>query len=230
MHYLKDIFYLFYPNLCIHCSIVLLQNEEYLCITCSNNLPIITSNEYINNELLSVFYGQVLIENVRSFLYYKKGNITQKIIYELKYKNQPEIGIFLANWFGEKLKESAIFKTVDYIISVPLHQSKLKKRGYNQLTKFGERLSVILNIEYKPDVLIKLKSANTQTKKQRFERFLDIKNSFKLIDLELFESKRVLLIDDVITTGATLVSCCEELSKTKNITISIATMSYAKKE
>ncbi|MEX6626857.1 ComF family protein [Tenacibaculum salmonis] len=230
MHFLKDIFYLFYPNLCIHCSIVLLQNEEYLCITCSNNLPIITSNEYINNELLSVFYGQVLIENVRPFLYYKKGNITQKIIYELKYKNQHEIGLFLANWFGEKLKKSGVFKTVDYIIPVPLHQSKLKKRGYNQLTKFGERLSVILNIEYKSDVLIKLKSVNTQTKKQRFERFLNIKNSFKLIDIELFESKHVLLIDDVITTGATLVSCCEELSKTKNITISIATMSYAKKE
>ena len=230
MQYLKDIFYLFYPNLCINCSVVLLQNEEYLCVICSNNLPIMSDNEYLNDKLLSVFYGEILIKNIRSFLYYQKGGITQKIIQELKYKNQPEIGIFIANWFGKQLKESGIFKEVDYIIPVPLHPRKLKKRGYNQLEKFGETLSDILNIDYKPDILVKSKMAKTQTTKQRFERFLSVNDSFKLTDYEVFKDKHILLIDDVITTGATLVTCCKELSKTKNITISIATMSYAKKE
>lgn len=230
MQYLKDIFYLFYPNLCINCSVILLQNENYLCLICNNNLPTIPDNEYINDKLLSTFYGEISIKNVRSFLYYEKQGVSQKIIQELKYKNQPEIGIFLAKKFGGQLKESAIFERVDYIIPVPLHASKLKKRGYNQLTKFGETLSFILNVEYKPNILIKSKNTETQTAKQRFERFLSIDNSFKLINFKLFKDKHILLIDDVITTGATLVACCKELSKTENITISIATISCVKKE
>ncbi len=229
MQYLKDIFYLFYPNLCVNCSISLLQNENYLCTNCCNELPIIDENEHVNVTLLSNFYGKVLIKDMRSFVYYQKHGITQKMIHQLKYKNQPEIGMFIGNWFGEKLKESGVFNDVDYIVPVPLHRKKLKTRGYNQLTKFGETLSTILNIEYKPDILVKSSIAKTQTFKQRFERFSDNKTIFNLTDIELFENKRILLIDDVITTGATLVACSKELLKTKNITISIATMAYTKK-
>lgn len=230
MQYLKDIFYLFYPNLCVNCKITLLQNEQFLCAICCNELPIIDDNEYVNLTLLSPFYGKVIVKNVRSFMYYQKQGITQKIIHELKYKNQPEIGVFIANWFGSQLKESDVFNNVDYIIPVPLHKKKLKKRGYNQLTKFGESLSDILNIEYKAGVLIKSSIAKTQTFKHRFERFSDSKTNFKLTNFKVFENKHILLIDDVITTGATLVACCNELLKVKNITISIATMAYTKKE
>ncbi|WP_237274311.1 ComF family protein [Tenacibaculum ovolyticum] len=229
MQYLKDIFYLFYPNLCVNCNVSLLQSENYLCTFCCNELPIIDDNEYINVTLMSAFYGKVLVENLRSFLYYQKHSITQKIIHELKYKNQEKIGKFLGRWFGEKLKESGVFNDVDYIVPVPLHKKKLKKRGYNQLTKFGETLSTILNIEYKPEVLIKSTIVKTQTFKHRFDRFSDNKTTFNLIDLEVFENKHVLLIDDVITTGATLIACCTELLKTKNITISIATIAYTNK-
>ena len=229
MQYLKDIFYLFYPNLCVNCGTLLLQNENYLCIICCNELPIIDDNKHLNVTLLSSFYGKVLVKNVRSFIYYEKHGITQKIIYQLKYKNQPEIGVFIGEWFGKQLKDSGVFNNVDYIVPVPLHRKKIKKRGYNQLTKFGETLSIILNTKYKPDILVKLSIIKTQTFKQRFERFSDNKTIFKLSDVTLFENKHILLIDDVITTGATLVACSKELLKTKNITISIATMAYTKK-
>ncbi len=229
MQYLKDIFYLFYPNLCVNCNVNLLQSEKHLCISCSNELPIIKDNAHVNVTLLAVFYGKVIVKNVRCFMYYQKHGITQKIIHELKYKNQPEIGAFIANWFGNQLKESGVFKNVDYILPVPLHKKKLKKRGYNQLTKFGKTLSDILNIEYKEEILIKSSIAKTQTFKHRFERFSDSKTKFKLTDFKVFENKHILLIDDVITTGATLVACCNELLKVKNITISIATMAYTKK-
>ncbi len=229
MQYLKDIFYLFYPNLCVNCDVNLLESEKYLCTFCSNEIPIIENNAYVNSTLLAPFYGKVLINNVRCFMYYQKHGIAKKIIHELKYKNQPEIGEFIANWFGSQLKESAIFKDVDYIVPVPLHKKKLKKRGYNQLTKFGKTLSSILNIEYEEQILIKSSIAKTQTFKHRFERFSDSKTKFKLTDFKVFENKHILLIDDVITTGATLVACCNELLKVKNITISIATIAYTKK-
>ena len=228
MQFFKDIFYLFYPNLCINCDNSLLQSETYLCLDCNNKLPIINSIDY-KNIASTTFYGKAVVKNVTSFLYFQKDGITQKIIHQLKYKNQIELGMFIGKWFGYKLKESTIFKDVDYLIPVPLHNSKLKKRGYNQLTMFGEALSEILNVEYKTDVLVKTCIAKTQTFKQRFERFANNKTKFNLTDLHVFENKHVLLIDDVITTGATLVSCSNELSKTKNITISIATMAYTKK-
>ncbi|MBA6156210.1 ComF family protein [Tenacibaculum sp. S7007] len=226
MRFLKDIFYLFYPNLCINCTTILLQNEQYLCVGCVSGLPLIDDDEHTNVTLKSVFYGKLPVKNVRSFLYYQKHGITQKIIHQLKYKNQPEIGSYLGKWFGNSLKESEVFKDVDYIVPVPLHAKKLKKRGYNQVTSFGESLSEVLKIKYKPAILLRTSITKTQTLKQRFERFTNSKTKFKLTDKELFKNKHILLIDDVITTGATLEACCNELLKIDGIAISIATMAY----
>lgn len=230
MQFLKEIFYLFYPNLCANCEKTLLQNETFVCTICINDLPIIDDNKHTNVTLMSNFYGKVPVQAVRSFLFYRKKGVTQKLIHQLKYKNQPEIGLFIADWFGEKLKKLNIFVDVDYIIPVPLHSKKFKKRGYNQVTMFGERLSDILNIEYKSDILIRTSKNKTQTLKQRFERFSNNKTKFKLVDTTFFENKHVLLIDDVITTGATLEACVNELLKTQNITISVATMAYTQKD
>lgn len=229
MRFLKDIFYLFYPNLCINCESSLLQNEKFLCAICANDLPIINDNEHVNVTLQSTFYGRVPVQNVRSFLYYQKAGITQKLIHQLKYKNQPEIGTFLGNWFGNELLTSEVFSTIDYIVPVPLHYQKEKKRGYNQVTLFGKELSKILDIEYKPNILVRTSTTKTQTLKQRFERFSDSNTKFKLTDETIFENKHVLLVDDVITTGATIEACANELLKTKNITISVATMAYTQK-
>ena len=229
MQFLKDIFYVFYPNLCINCEIALLQNEKFLCTFCKNDLPIIDDNEHINVTLMSTFYGRVPIEDVRSFLYYQKDGITQKLIHQLKYKNQPEIGGFIGEWFGSNLAGMNVFEDVDYIVPVPLHPKKQRKRGYNQVTLFGETLSKIFGAEYKSNVLIRSSTTKTQTLKQRFERFSDSNTKFKLANTTIFENKHVLLIDDVITTGATIEACANELLKTKNITISVATMAYTQK-
>ena len=157
--------------------------------------------------------------------YRKKGN-TQKLIHDLKYKGNEEIGVLFGNWLGEILKENKEFSAIDYIIPVPLHPKKLRERGYNQVTKFGQTVGKHLNITYLENSLIRISSTKTQTFKARFERFNNIDTKFLLTDPSFFDHKNILLIDDVITTGATLEACAKEFLKSKNCTISILTIAY----
>ncbi len=226
MYYIKDLFKLFYPELCAICETQLILGEKTLCTHCRHDLPLICYTDFKNNTISQTFFGRVPIEKAISFLFYRKEGKTKKIIHQLKYKNNQEIGIFIGNWFGEILKESQEFNDVDYIIPVPLHKKKQKQRGYNQLTKFGERLSKHLGIPYIENILIRTSSANTQTFKARFERFHNNETTFFLSDTSIFQNKHILLIDDVITTGATLEACSKELLKTENSKISIATMAF----
>lgn len=225
MHFLKNLLYLFYPNFCI-CGKILLRHESILCSVCRHDLPLIDLKNHMKNEINTIFSGRIPIKKITSFLYFKKGNSTQKLIHQLKYKGNQKIGSFLGNWFGKQLEEQKIFSDVDYIIPVPLHLKKEKERGYNQVASFGKRLSKTLNIKYLDTILKRVSSTKTQTFKKRFERFSNLNTKFHLTDTKTLENKHILLIDDVITTGATLEACCNELLKTKNIIISIATMAY----
>lgn len=229
MRILKDILLIFFPNFCLNCNLHLLHNEFILCTICRHDVPLIQLEDYSKNEITSVFYGKVEIQYAASFLYYRKKGITKKLIHDLKYKNNEEIGLFIANWFGQILIQSEAFKNIDYIVPVPLHTSKLKKRGYNQLTTFGERLSELLDIKYNAAILERITATKTQTLKKRFDRFSNTNTKFNIIDTTFFTNKHILLIDDVITTGATLEACCNELQKTKNIKISIVTMAFTQK-
>jgi len=161
-----------------------------------------------------------------SFLFYRRKGKTKTLIHHLKYKSNQQIGEFIGDWFGSILKSAKQFSDIDFIIPVPLHPKKLKSRGYNQLTTFGLTLAKQLNTSYCPYVLVRTSATKTQTFKQRFERFSNTETKFSVIDYTFFKNKHVLLIDDVITTGATLESCCKELLKTDNIKISIVTMAY----
>src|SRR5690606_635529 len=137
------------------------------------------------------FSGKIPIEMAISFLYYTKGGKTTKLIHELKYKGNQQIGSFIGTWFGHLLNESDKFKQIDFIIPVPLHPKKLKKRGYNQLTTFGESLAEQLNRTYKPKILIRTSSTKTQTLKERFERFSNVDTKFHITDINLFKNKHV---------------------------------------
>lgn len=226
MQFLKDFFHLFYPKLCAICEKQLLTNEKVLCLYCRHDLPQVCYKDYQKNKITKIFYGRIPIEKGMSFLFFRKKGKVKKIIHQLKYKGNQEVGTFLGNWFGEILHNSNEFKDVDYIIPVPLHKNKFKKRGYNQVTKFGKSLSKSLNIPYKQGFLIRTSSSRTQTFKERFDRFKNIDTKFLLNDTAIFKDKHILLIDDVITTGATLEACAKELLKTKGIKISIATMAF----
>lgn len=228
MRFFVDFLRLFYPNLCLNCSDHLLFSEKVLCTVCNNDLPTITIDDYKNNFVTNTLYGKIKIESGASFLYFKKGNISQKLIHNLKYNGRQDIGVFLGNWFGYQLKEHAVFKDIDYIIPVPIHSKKKRKRGYNQIDSFSKSISTILNIKYIPNLLVKVTNNTSQTFKTRFERSKDLEHNFKLTDVSLLKNKHILLVDDVITTGATLESCCKELLKTEKLKISILSIAFTR--
>jgi competence protein ComFC len=226
MKFLKDFFRIFYPDLCANCENQLEKNENTICTFCRHDLPLTNFTNYSENKIAKTFYGRIIIEKANTLLFYRKEGITKKLIHELKYKGNEEIGSFFGNWLGEILKQNNEFSDINLIVPVPLHPKKLKQRGYNQVSKFGEKLSYHLNKPFLENVLLRTSTSKTQTFKARFERFNNNDTKFQSKNTSSFKNNHILLIDDVITTGATIESCAKELQKTEGVKISILTMAY----
>lgn len=224
MKILTDLFRLFYPEMCCGCDEQLIQNEQLICTNCRHDLPLTNFTSLSENDITQSFYGRVNVEKGYSLLFFRKEGITQKIIHELKYRGNEQIGTFFGNWLGEILLEKREFTDIDFIIPVPLHPKKLQQRGYNQVTKFGESLGKHLQIQFLENELVRVSATKTQTFKARFERFSNVDTKFLLKNPEIFNDKHILLIDDVITTGATLEACANEFQKSENCKISMVTM------
>ncbi len=228
MNIIKEIFNIFYPEICVCCKNQLTTNEKTICITCRHDLPVTNFTDEKDNLVEKIFYGRVPIQEATSLFYFLKKGKVQQLIHELKYNKQQQVGTFIGEWLSEEILESERFKTIDCIIPVPLHKKKQKQRGYNQVITFGQSLSQKLNIPFYENVLTKTTSTTTQTKKLRFDRWKNAEHLFKIENIELIENKHVLIIDDIITTGATLEACILSIKNAKNITISIAAMAYTK--
>ncbi|MFI1745052.1 ComF family protein [Thalassobellus sediminis] len=224
---LKSILNLFFPKVCYACHNLLNDNEDTICIDCRHDLPITNFHFNDNDAVKKVLYGRAKIENGTALFRFEKKGLVQQLIHGLKYKGYENIGFVLGNWLGGELKTLEPYKNIDAIIPVPLHKKKLKKRGYNQVTKFGQQLAECLNADYKEDVLIKITNTKSQTNKGRFSRWTNTDELFALKNMETINNKHILLVDDIITTGATLEACILVLNQTKNIKISIATMAIA---
>jgi len=228
VNFFKNIYNLFYPEVCLCCHEHLTTNEQVVCVICRHDLPLTNFSCEYNNLIEKSFYGRIPVEHATAlFYFFKKGNV-QELIHELKYKNKQQVGGILGNWLGGEILNSGRFLTVDCIVPVPLHKKKLQSRGYNQVTTFGESLAEKLNISYEDNVLKRISFTNTQTKKIRLDRWKNVEELFFVEDNTAMANKHILLIDDIITTGATLEACWKAFEKTKNIKISIACMAYTK--
>ncbi len=210
--------------MCFGCNARLNRGEKHLCTICRNQIPLteFTFNE--ENAIDRIFYGIINVKKASSFLLFTEIGIVKNLIHNLKYKNQKQIGSFIGDWYGQILVENNYLKDIDYIIPVPLHPKKKRKRGYNQVSLFGENLAKHLNTTFLEGVLIKTANTKTQTKKGRINRWQSPKKLYELTDTSILENKNVLLIDDVITTGATMEICAKALQKTRNITIYVCSM------
>lgn len=179
------------------------------------------------NEALKKFYGKIDIQFASAFLYFNKKGMVQELIHNLKYKGHQEIGTVLGSWYAEDLKELQLENPFEMIIPVPLHPKKFKERGYNQVTTFGKALAEGLKITYNDAVLYRKKYSKTQSKKNLLGRSENIENIFDAIVTEENHNKHFLIVDDVLTTGATLEACSRALLKIPGAKISIVCMAMA---
>ncbi|PKH67201.1 amidophosphoribosyltransferase [Flavobacterium sp. ALD4] len=204
-----------------------MTNEKVICTLCRHHIPL--TNHHLNpeNEAFKKFYGRIPLEYASAFLYFHKKGIVQEIIHKLKYKGHQEIGSVLGNWYAEDLKEKTTVKTADIIIPVPLHKKKLRERGYNQVTTFGLALSKELDIPYNDSLLFRTTYSKTQSKKNRLDRSEGIDAVFDVYFNDRDHDKHYLLVDDVITTGATLEACSRALLKIPGARVSIVCMAMA---
>lgn len=215
---------LFFPKVCLSCTAHLADNELYLCTECRHELPVTNFHFTGDDYIKKLFYGRLKLENATALLFYSKKGVVQELLHNLKYRGYQDVGLCLGEWLGAELATLEAYKAIDLVISVPLHKAKRHKRGFNQVTKFGQAIAKALDVPYSEDVLLKITNNKSQVFKNRLKRWSDYGAVFKVEDTHFLDNKHVLLVDDIITTGATIESCAAELQKAKNIKLSVATM------
>lgn len=215
-----------FPKLCGGCNSKLLKGENTLCASCIHALPVLGHHYTDSTAMKNAFYGRVPIEQATALLKFNKKGITQELLHNLKYRGRENIGVFFGTWLGAELAEIESYTSIDCIIPVPIHKLKKRKRGYNQVTGFGLEISKALQKPFIEDVLLKTNKTKSQVFKQRFTRF-ENPEVFSIHNNEKIMEKHVLLVDDIITTGATLENCANQLLMAGASKISLATIAMA---
>lgn len=222
----KNLLKLLFPPLCYGCNELLLNNEKIICASCIHHLPMTNHHLLECNDTKNKFYGIVDFEFAFSMLYFHKNGVVQKLIHQLKYKGKQEIGTYLGYNYALLLKSHIEKYKVDEIIPVPLHTKRFKQRGYNQVDTFCRAMSEELKIPYNPSLLVRNSYAITQTKKNKTERQSNQTVLFDIKNHTIEKGKHFLLMDDVLTTGATIESCAKALLKIPNSKVSVITMAF----
>lgn len=218
---------LLYPSVCAACGSSLFKWEKLVCTRCRSFLPKTGYEMNEDNPLARLFYGKVRLKAVTACFFFSKEGKVQHLIHELKYKGNSDAGIFLGQELGKSLKDAPLFQGLDYLIPVPLHPKREKQRGYNQSMMIAQGISEEIGVPVDDKFLFRSVNTATQTHKTKEERWQNVKDIFELKHPELLEGKYVLLVDDVLTTGATLEACALTLSWVPGITISCATAACA---
>lgn len=223
---LSDFISLFYPRICEGCGQPLLKHEETICSACELSLPRTDFSKELINPVMKIFLGRVDLQAATALYFFHKGNRLQGLMHKLKYNGIKEIGVRFGNYLGKELKSSPLFDDVDVIIPIPLHPKKQKKRGYNQAEMIAQGLAKTLEKEAITDKLYRTANTTSQTNKNRDERWKNVESVFQIKDPKNIEGKHILLIDDVVTTGATIEASTQTLKKVTD-KVSVATIAYA---
>ena len=225
----KSAVHLAYPHNCSGCGSDLLDEDNLLCLSCIHNLPHTGFAGLAGNPVEKYFWGRIPLQAAYSQFYFSKEFLVQHLIHQLKYKGNTKIGFYLGEIMGNTLLTSGRFSNIDALVPLPLYADKEHKRGYNQAAVICNGMSSVMNIPVYDKYVIRQHATETQTRKHRTERWENVKDSFKVIKAAELSGKHLLLVDDVVTTGATLEACGAVLLQTSNVTLSVATLAYAAK-
>ena len=227
LDYVQSLIDLFYPNVCPGCGKSLPPKNDMLCPHCLYKLPKTDHHQYLSNPFTQRLTGRFDFFSGAAFLLFTKGGMTQGLIHQIKYGGKRELALYLGKRYGDLLKESPLFRGVEIIAPVPLHPKKLKRRGYNQSEWFAKGLRESMNVEMIPNALRRIRPSISQTSQNRMERLKSVQGAFQVHPRYSLEDKHILLVDDVLTTGATLESCANPLLEQKGIKLSLATIGMA---
>lgn len=221
---LADILSLVFPQCCYCCGTTLICGEEIICCECRYKLPYTDFHLHADNPLAKQFWGRVKFESASSCFYFTQNSGIRKLIHKLKYADRPELGVWLGKQCANRMPASP---KPDLIIPVPLHPERLKKRGYNQSEQIARGISEVSGIPLVTGALTRLKSTPSQTgMSSRFKRHSNVYNSFAVIKPEELRHKCILLVDDVITTGATIEACAKVLSRVEGTKLAILSVCH----
>lgn len=223
----NDFFDLVFPDICISCERALLKGERNICILCMGKLPKTDFHFQQDNELCRRLWGRIPLRYGLAYLKFSKGGNVQNILHHIKYKEAKEAAVMLGNWYGQDLYKADFASKFDLIVPVPLHRKKLRKRGYNQSTCFAQGLAEGLNVNYSEAILERVKEQSSQTNKSRLDRWANVNEIYRMKKKSDVEGKRILLADDIATTGATIEVCARELLKAGAVEVSVAVIAVA---
>src|SRR5664279_3219248 len=209
--FFQSVLHLFFPYTCCGCGSDLITEDVLFCIYCQSSMPTTRFEYFESNPIEKNFWGRVQIQAGAAHLYFTSGSLVQHSLHLLKYKGRKEIGFYFGRQMGESLKHSSRFSDCEIIIPLPLFASREKKRGYNQASLIANGISQILKIPVLDDAVLRIKRTETQTHKNRIQRWKNMESTFEIRDPMKISGKHILLVDDVVTTGASLEACAQVL-------------------
>jgi ComF family protein len=218
--------HLFFPHTCVGCGTDVIDHDQLLCLHCLNHLPATNFFNQPNNPVEQVFYGRIPVANAGAGYFFTKDSLLQNLIVQLKYKGNKQIGFYLGQLLGNFLIKCDRFKQVDGLVPLPLNPRREKNRGYNQATMLCNGISSVWKKPVIDKAVVRRVYTETQTHKGRISRWENMDGIFEVVNLSALENKHILLVDDVVTTGATLEACGSEILKVPGTTLSVATLAY----
>lgn len=223
----ESLLHLAFPHVCEACGTDNLQADHLLCLQCLSSLPETNFHLHSGNPVEKIFWGRMPVASATAQYYFTKESLIQHLMHQFKYKGNKDVGIYLGKLMGHALLAANRFSTIEALIPLPLHKSKEHRRGYNQAAVLCEGIATVLNKPLLRDSVIRPEQTETQTKKARIQRWQNMEGRFELVKPKAIEGKHILLVDDVVTTGATLEACGQELLKAESIQLSIATLCFS---
>lgn len=221
---LNSLLDLIFPKLCVCCGGVLMEGEHNICLTCLYTLPRVVDKDYTNNKMMDLFLGRVRLEKATAWLHFEKESKVQNILHHIKYKDKNKFAQQIGEVMASEMKD--FFADIDAIVPVPLHVNKQKIRGYNQSEEIAKGVQKLVGLPVFSELLIRNRFNETQTHKNKEERWQNTQGLFSLEANEGFEGKHILLIDDVLTTGSTAIACLKCLEQIPNVRLSFLSLAF----